>query len=123
MDNSSGAFGEDYAARFLINKGYGIIERNYRSRFGEIDIIAKDDRYILFVEIKTRDKRNLVSPFEAVTRSKQKKIIKTALLYLQRHPCGLQPRFDVIGILTENGGSSVLSVSHLENAFESKGFL
>ncbi|HCR44501.1 MAG TPA: YraN family protein [Ruminococcaceae bacterium] len=115
MDNSSGALGEDYAAGFLKNKGYIIIERNYRSRFGEIDVIAADSKYIVFVEVKTRSPECMVSPFEAVTRAKQLKIIKTAACYLQKNPCRLQPRFDVMGVTA--GGGKVFSAEYLENAF------
>ena len=115
MDNSSGVLGENYAADFLKGKGYGILRRNYRSRFGEIDIIAENGRYILFIEVKTRTAGSMVSPFEAVTRSKQRKIIKTAMCYLQENVCRLQPRFDVFGITTSKG--KVVSARYLEDAF------
>ena len=123
MDNGSGAVGEDAAADYLAAKGYRIVERNYRTRFGEIDIIAESGQYILFTEIKTRQKDSMVSPFEAVTPAKQRRITKTALLYLQTHRVSLQPRFDVIGITMSEDGGSVQTISHLENAFAAKGFL
>lgn len=117
MNNASGKIGEDCASEILLKKGYEIIERNYHSRFGEIDIIAQNSNYIIFVEVKTRDENYSVSPLEAVTVSKQKKLYKTALLYLQSHTSLLQPRFDVIGITTKDSNYTIKSVEHIENAF------
>lgn len=117
MDNSSGKTGEDRAAEFLAEKGFRLLCRNYRSRFGEIDIIAENGRYLLFVEVKTRESGALTGPLEAVTPAKQRKIAKTALLYLESHPTKLQPRFDVIGIETSGKDRRILSVRHIENAF------
>lgn len=122
MSNTSGKIGEDYAAELLIQKGYQIIGRNYHSRFGEIDIIARNSTYIVFAEVKTRDENYSVSPLEAVTVSKQKKLYKTALLYLQSHVTPLQPRFDVIGIITTGDNYAVKSVDHIENAFIGGGY-
>ncbi len=117
MDNASGKFGEDLAAKHLSEKGYEIVERNYHSRYGEIDIIARDKNYLVFVEVKTRREDFVVSPLESVTVGKQKKLYKTALLYLQSHPTPLQPRFDVIGILVKKDSLTVKAVEHIENAF------
>jgi putative endonuclease len=122
MNRPTGQLGEDYAVALLEQKGYQIIERNYHSRFGEIDIIAQNSKYIVFVEVKTRDENYQVSPLEAVTPGKQKKLYKTALLYLQSHPTGLQPRFDVIGLTITGAGFSVKSVEHIENAFLGEGY-
>ena len=122
MKNESGQIGEDCASDLMLKKGYQIIERNYHSRFGEIDIIAQNKDYIVFVEVKTRDENYSVSPLEAVTMSKQKKLYKTALLYLQSHPTKLQPRFDVIGITTETNHFTVKTIEHIENAFSGGGF-
>ncbi len=116
-NNRTGPFGEAYAAEFLEKDGYRILERNYHSRFGEVDIIAEKGRYLVFVEVKTRESRSMVPPEAAVTPGKQKRIAKTALLYLQKHPTHLQPRFDVIGIIMEKTGRSVQSCRHIENAF------
>lgn len=123
MQNESGKSGEDYAARLLQNKGFEILARNYHSRFGEIDIIAKNSEYLVFVEVKTRDEHFTVSPLASVTVTKQKKLWKTALIYLQTQPMQLQPRFDVIGIVTTGNGSEVISVEHIENAFSGGGYL
>ncbi len=121
MYNDSGKIGEDYAANYLLQNGYQILERNYHSRFGEIDIIVRNDRYLVFVEVKTRDENHMVNPLEAVTAQKQKKLYKTALVYFQSHPMQLQPRFDVIGIIT-NANNAVLSMEHIENAFYGGGY-
>lgn len=123
MNNASGPVGEEAAAAYLLQKGYRIAARNYRTRFGEIDIIAENGQYIVFAEVKTRDADALVGAFEAVTPAKQRRIVRSALRYLQENPTRLQPRFDVVGVVTEPGGRSVRSIRQLENAFGGKGFL
>ena len=123
MKNSSGAAGEAHAASFLEAKGCRILARNYRTRFGEIDIIAQSGPYILFAEVKTREVGSVVGPLEAVTLAKQRRVIKTAMLYLQSHSTELQPRFDVIAVTTGDGGKTVRDILHLESAFEARGFL
>ncbi|MCL2488223.1 MAG: YraN family protein [Oscillospiraceae bacterium] len=121
-DISKGAAGEVIAARFLREKGYRIIASNYRSRFGEIDIIAADKKYIVFVEVKTRSESAAYAPRETVTAAKQSKIAKTALHYLQCNSHDLQPRFDVIEILTErNNPMKTVELDHIRNAFETEG--
>ncbi len=118
---SKGAAGEVIAARFLREHGYDIVAVNARSRLGEVDIIATDDTVIAFVEVKTRSEFDrLEAPREAVTREKQEKIKKTAALYLQHHPSALQPRFDVIEVITTENGAPLQAkdVHHLKNAFE-----
>lgn len=115
---SKGAAGEVLAARFLREAGYTLLCANYRCRFGEIDIIATDDEYIAFVEVKTRAQDALYAPREAVTAQKQERIRKTALLFLQEHPTDLQPRFDVIEVITDpHKAVGALRVEHLPNAF------
>lgn len=119
---SAGAAGEVLAARFLRDKGYTITAANVRSRFGEIDIIAEDGQYIAFVEVKTRSENALYVPREAVTREKQRKIIGTAAMYLQRHSTTKQPRFDVIEIVTaKEHPMKVLELNHILGAYETEG--
>jgi putative endonuclease len=119
---SKGAAGEVLAARFLRDKGYTLLTSNYHSRFGEIDIIACDREYIAFVEVKTRQEGALYAPKEAVTRAKQQRILKTAAVYLSRHPTGLQPRFDVIEIVTQRQNPMrALELDHLMGAYEAGG--
>ena len=116
---SKGAAGEILAARFLCDKGYALLASNYRCRFGEIDIIASDEEYIVFVEVKTRQAGSLYAPKEAVTQAKQRRILQTAAVYLSRHPSNLQPRFDVVEIVTDRQNSMrVLEWNHLMGAYE-----
>ena len=111
-----GKLGEDIALEFLSKKGYRLIERNYHSRFGEIDIIMKNDRYIIFVEVKLRKNNKYGNPAEFVTVKKQQKIIITAEDWLINNKTELQPRFDVIEIyMPEN---NQVSINHIENAFD-----
>ena len=103
---------EQKAVALLLEKGYKILEVNYRNRMGEIDIIAKEQEYLCFIEVKFRTNHIFGSPLEAVNIKKQKQIRKVAKYYLMQHgknewtPC----RFDVIGY----EGNEVI---HLENAF------
>ena len=99
----------------LEEKGYEIVERNFKCRFGEIDVIAQNDRYLAFVEVKTRSADGLSHPFEAITPSKRAKVIKTAQYYLINHETNLQPRFDAAAVFTENG--ALVKIEYLENAF------
>ncbi len=115
---SKGAAGEVLAARFLRENGYGIVAANYRCRFGEIDIIAADDAYIIFTEVKTRKPDALYTPREAVTLAKQQRILKTAQHFLQWRPTALQPRFDVIEVTADPEDPLVaLEIQHLKNAY------
>ncbi|MBQ4612686.1 MAG: YraN family protein [Clostridia bacterium] len=116
---SKGAAGEAIAARFLRDKKYTILAANYRCRFGEVDIIAADKAYIVFVEVKTRRADALFSPREAVTEAKQRRIVQTASLYMSRYPSVLQPRFDVIEVVTDvNDPMHVLELNHIAGAYE-----
>ena len=101
--------------KYLEEKGYEIVERNFKCRFGEIDVIAQNDRYLAFVEVKTRSADGLSHPFEAITPSKRAKVIKTAQYYLINHETNLQPRFDAAAVFTENG--ALVKIEYLENAF------
>ncbi len=115
MDNSTGVIGEDFTAKYLKKHGYKIVNRNFKTKYGEIDIIATKDEYIVFVEVKTRDKNYLYSPVEAVNYYKRKKIITTASIYLQESVSELQPRFDISSVITDR--KKPISIEYLENAF------
>ena len=91
-----------------------ILERNFRCPAGEIDIIARCGRQIVFVEVKTRSSRFFGLPQEAVNRRKQRQIIRVAQWYLETHPQNLQPRFYVLTICAEDGQ---LAVEHIADAF------
>lgn len=117
-----GIDGEQIATDFLKEHGYHIICRNFISRFGEIDIIGRDGKYLAFVEVKTRKSSgNIATGFEAIDVAKQKKIIRTANYFLlcnkQYARSNLQPRFDCIEIdIDENTGE--IRTEMLKNAFE-----
>lgn len=123
MHNSSGKIGEEYIQQLLQKQGYILRAANYRSRYGEIDIIAEKEQYIVFVEVKTRDEKRKAEPLEAVTAIKRKKVVQTAMLYLQEHIQAqkLQPRFDVAGVITSGREQTVIQVQYLEGAFDAGG--
>ena len=112
-----GSWGEEQAARYLKLRAYKILDMNYRCRMGEIDIVAKRGKFIVFVEVKLRKNADFASAREFVNYSKQQRIITTAQLYLQEHEIELQPRFDVIEIYAPNGAEGKIRIEHIENAF------
>lgn len=112
-----GAWGETVAAAYLRKKGYRIVQQNFSTRFGEIDLIVQDARYIVFVEVKTRKSDRFGAAREAVDLHKQRRLIATAEQWLQRNPTNLQPRFDVVEIYGEED-LPVRSIEHIENAFD-----
>ncbi len=114
---NDGGRGEAAASQRLAEKGFRILETNWHSRYGEIDLIAADGTHLVFCEVKTRREDSLGAPREAVERSKRKKLTETALCYLSGHPTALQPRFDIMEVTLSCGEGAVLSVEHLENAF------
>lgn len=113
--NNNGKLWEIEAANYLRKKRYKLICANFSTRFGEIDLIVKNRKYICFVEVKQRDISSIAPPKEFVTASKQQKIISSAKLYLSSNKTDLQPRFDVIEIYTKD--NKMNSIKHLENAF------
>ena len=114
--NDLGKLAELKACNYLTKKRYKLVDYNYSSRFGEIDIIAENRKYIVFVEVKMRDESSIAQPKEFVDYSKQKKLIATAKMYLSQNPTSLQPRFDVVEVICKNG--KIKSFKHLENAFD-----
>lgn len=113
-----GVWGEDRAALYLRLHGYRIVERNFRCRMGEIDIIARRGGVISFVEVKLRKNAEHGEAREFVTASKQRRIVTAAELWLSQNQCDLQPRFDVIEIYAPQGTRTLRPViRHLENAF------
>lgn len=117
--SQNGFLGEQYASDYLRSQGYSIFDMNYRTRFGEIDIIAQKADILAFVEVKTRSANTLARPAESVNASKRRKIITTATIYLEQNPIDLQPRFDVIEIITATKSEfCVVKIEHLTDAFE-----
>ncbi len=113
MDRKSkGKAAEDKAASFLKSLGYEVLERNFRTKFGEIDIIAKDGNTLIFVEVRSKSYSSFGTPEETISKSKAKKIIRTAQFYIQiKNPSFEDVRFDIISILHNN-------ISHIKNAFD-----
>jgi putative endonuclease len=110
-----GAWGEDLALRYLIKHGYRLVERNYRTRRGEIDLILRNEGTLVFVEVKLRRGTGFGDPLEAVTPRKQATLRYLAERYLaDREPDFDTVRFDVVGILASREG---LRIDHVEDAF------
>lgn len=112
-----GKLGEDLAEKYILNQGFSIIQRNFRTRSGEIDIIAKDGKYIVFIEVKARRSISFGFPREAVDKNKQIKIRDIASLYLLKNKkMDSHVRFDVIEVLLDKK-NDLKSIVLLRNAF------
>ncbi len=115
----TGAWGEAVAAEFLRKKHYKIIASGFHSRFGEIDLIARNRKFLVFVEVKQRKSARFAQAREYVDFRKQDKLRITASLYLSQNPTNLQPRFDVIEIYAPEGTATVNpEIYHMEDAFQ-----
>jgi putative endonuclease len=113
-----GSKGEKLAAKFLKRKGYRIVHRNYRCRLGEIDIIAKQDDTIIFVEVRTKQTDEFGAPQYSITAAKKGHISKVALWYIKENKLINQScRFDVVAI-TFSENSRKPDIEHIENAFQ-----
>ncbi len=111
-----GQKGEEEAVRFLRGLGYVIIEQNYRSPFGEVDVIAEEGQVLVFVEVRSHSRPEYGDPLESVDRRKQRQVAKTALHYLlDKGWENREARFDVIGIQWDAGQ---VRLSHIPGAFE-----
>ena len=114
-----GTWGEGLAAEYLRKKHYTIVAVNYRCRMGEIDLIAENKRFLLFVEVKLRKSADFACAREFVDRRKQERIKTTAMLYLSQFETDKQPRFDVIEIYAPDGMQTRRpKINHLEDAFQ-----
>ncbi len=117
MANNSknfGDWGENLAKEFLENKGYRVLETNWRFKKYEVDIIARTGETIVFVEVKARKNATFGEPELFVTRQKQKFLIAAAQQYLSYHQLTLESRFDIVSVLQLN---NTATVKHLEAAF------
>lgn len=113
-----GAWGEAQAAEYLRKKRYELVAAGYRSRFGEIDLIVRDRKFLVFVEVKLRKSAKFAQALEYVDRQKQDRIRMTASMYLSQNPTHLQPRFDVIEVYAPQGTDTLRpEIYHLEDAF------
>lgn len=115
---SLGNFGEQEACQYLQGKGYQIVDKNFRNKLGEIDLIAKDRDTLCFIEVKTRKSLSYGAPYESVHLGKRRKMIQVALSYLKFkfHTIDVLSRFDVISIYQDNHGQ--IRLEHLVNAFD-----
>lgn len=113
-----GRWGEAQVADWLRTKGFQVIAAGYHCRFGEIDLIAENKKYICFVEVKLRRTDHFAQAREFVDYRKQERLRVTAEHYLAEHPCELQPRFDVAEVYAPQGISTKNpQINYLENAF------
>lgn len=119
INNLSGAWGEAIAAEYLRKKHYQLVAAGYHCRFGEIDLIVKDKKFLVFVEVKLRKSDDFAAAREYVNRGKQDRLRMTASLYLSQFPTELQPRFDVVEIYAPQGTATQKPrITHLEDAFQ-----
>lgn len=112
--NVIGEQGEAIAFKYLKEKGYTVLEKNWRFQKAEIDLITTLENQLVVVEVKTRTSEEFESPKEAVTIAKQKRIVKAADAYIQAKEIDLECRFDIVSVLIQ--GKKV-SIEHIENAF------
>lgn len=118
-NNLTGAWGEALAAEYLRKKRYTVVATGYHCRFGEIDLIVKDRKFLVFVEVKLRKSAEFAKALEYVDRHKQDRLRMTASMYLSEDPTDLQPRFDVIEIYAPEGTATRKpKIYHLEDAFQ-----
>ena len=118
-NNIVGAWGEALAAQYLQKKRYKLLATGYRCRFGEIDLIVCDRRYLVFVEVKLRKSARFALACEYVDYRKQNRLRTTAEIYLSQNPTTLQPRFDVIEIYAPDGPATERpEIYHMEDAFQ-----
>ena len=119
VKGTKGAWGEECAAAYLRRRGYRILARNYRCRFGEIDLIAWDKSVLCFVEVKTRTNTQMGLPREYVTAGKQARIRKTALFYLCDNGLDCPARFDVAEVYAAApGDEKSVRIVYVEDAFQ-----
>lgn len=123
---ATGTAGENAALKYYEKNGFTLVERNFQTRYGEIDLIVKNERTLVFVEVKTRTSNSRMSGITAMNRTKMQKIFKTAIVYMQSVKFDLQPRFDVVDIVGQwivQEDKEIFSVDKMtiyDNAFGSE---
>ena len=115
-----GKSGEDFCEEYYRKRGYIIRERNYHSRYGEVDLIAEKDNLIVFVEVKTRNENTVEAPSASVTKGKQKKLMLTAMKYMENEPVSVFSRFDVFEVWQKEG--RIYKFNLIESAFDADDF-
>ena len=113
-----GRWGESLAAAWLRERGWRVVAAVWRCRFGEIDLVAESDKYIIFTEVKLRKNAAFAPARAFVDRGKQERLRTAAQLYLQEHPTDLQPRFDVAEVYAPEGMDTKRpEIFYIEDAF------
>jgi len=112
--NDLGKEGEDLVAQFLADQGFRILDRNWRFGKDELDIVAETDTHLVFVEVKTRSNIIFGEPEEAVTRKKQRFLIRAANAYIEKNNCTKEARFDIISVILP---SHPPHIHHIKDAF------
>ncbi|MCH2235748.1 MAG: YraN family protein [Crocinitomicaceae bacterium] len=112
--NALGIKGEKLAKEFLTNKGYDIIESNYRFKHLEIDLIAYDKDELVIIEVKTRANDFMADAHDTVSQQKQKHLVKAANAYIEEKNLDVETRFDIVSVLIQG---HECSVEHIEDAF------
>ncbi len=112
--NDIGKAGEVLAQKHLKEKGYTILETNWRHGKDEIDIIATDGKFLIIAEVKTRQSNRLGEPEISVTRDKQRFLVRAADAYIQRHNIDMETRFDIVSVLLKNVKATI---NHIVDAF------
>ena len=112
-----GVFGEEQAAKYLKKRKYKIVTRNFKTIFGEVDIVARNKKEIVFVEVKTRSSKSFATPAEFVDNEKISRITRVAEFFIKHYKCHLSPRIDVIEVYISLTGDkyTVERINHLEN--------
>ncbi len=114
-----GRIGEEKVAKHLKKQGYIILKRNWRDRYGEIDIIAENDENIVFVEVKTRSEGAIVSGFEAIDLGKMRRTKNMAQMFVNRLNTDLQPRMDVaeVEVFKNERGEEIWKLNYVKSAY------
>lgn len=116
-----GSIGEKYVCDYLTQRGYVIVTNNYHSLYGEIDIVARKENVLAFVEVKTRTNSSMTGGFESITKYKIRKIIRTVGDYLMNNNSLCQPRIDCAQVIVDRTDNSLIDISYIENAVEQEG--
>jgi putative endonuclease len=114
-----GKIGEQMAAKYLTDKGYIILEHNYRRGHLEIDLIALDEDELVIVEVKSRAYDNILQPEDAVDHKKRQALIRLANEYVKTHNRKENVRFDIVTVVSKEGGAEI---KHLKNAYNVMSF-
>jgi putative endonuclease len=116
--NETGKKGEDLAADFLQNEGIQILERNWKNRFEEIDIIALENELLVIVEVKTRSSLAFGKPEESVGLRKQRLLVNAAEAYIKKYNSDRETRFDIISVVTNGTGANIQHIRHAFSPFD-----